>query len=327
MVGVRTRPLGQSGISVSELSLGTWGLSGEAYGSIEPAERDAVIDRALELGITTFETADSYGRGAIEKCLGERLAGHPTAQVVTKIGTFRPPPPEEATPDSPQGTYKRFDVPYLRESIAKSCERLRRSKIDVVLLHNPSATTMSRGEAAAAMKELKSAGAIGAWGVSAGDNYVARAAFAHGAEVVEIVYNIFFSRELHDLGSDITKANAGVLARSVLSHGILAGLMPPSHTFADDDHRLFRWTRPEFETRIRQLDAVRPLVTETVLTMRAAALRFVLANEMVSSAVIGPKNVAQLEQLVREAGSEPPYLTSEALGQLANDLARAGVVT
>jgi hypothetical protein len=53
----------------------------------------------------------------------------------------------------------------------------------------------------------------------------------------------------------------------------------------------------------------------------------VLANEMVSSAVLGPKSVVQLEQLVREAGTEPPYLPTEGLTQLASDLARAGVVT
>jgi aryl-alcohol dehydrogenase-like predicted oxidoreductase len=177
------------------------------------------------------------------------------------------------------------------------------------------------------MKELKLAGAIASWGVSAGDSYVARTALAHGAEVVELPYNIFFSRELHDLAGDLTKAGAGVLARSVLSYGLLAGQLAPSHTFPEDDHRSSRWTRPEFETRIRQLDAVRPLVTGNVLTMRAAAVRFVLSNEVVSSAVLGPKSVAQLEQLVREAGTEPPYLTTEALTQLATDLSRAGVVT
>jgi aryl-alcohol dehydrogenase-like predicted oxidoreductase len=314
-------------LPISELSLGTWGISGEGYGPVDPAERDRVIDRALELGITTFETADVYGRGAVETCLGQRLAGKPGTYVVTKVGTFRPPPPEASGPDTPQGTYKRFDAAYLRESVLRSRDRLGREKIDVVLLHNPSATTMSRGEAAAVMKELKQAGTIGAWGVSAGDNYVARTALAHGAEVVELPYNIFFSRELHDLAGDLAKAGAGVLARSVLAYGILAGQFLPSHAFADVDHRSFRWTRPEFETRIRQLDAVRPLVAGDVLTLRAAAVRFVLATEMVSSAVLGPKNVSQLEQLVREAGTEPPYLAVEALSQLANELSRAGVVT
>jgi aryl-alcohol dehydrogenase-like predicted oxidoreductase len=107
----------------------------------------------------------------------------------------------------------------------------------------------------------------------------------------------------------------------------LAGQYPPSHTFTDDDHRSQRWTRPEFETRLRQLDALRPFVSGDVLTLRAAALRFVLANEVVSSAVLGPKSVEQLEQLVREAGTEPPYLTPDTLTQLAAGLSRAGVVT
>ena len=298
-----------------------------AYGVVAPADRDAVVDRALELGITTFETADSYALGATEKCLGERLAGRADTIVVTKIGTQRPLPPEEAPPDALQGTYKRFDAAYLRESVVRSRDRLRREKIDVVLLHNPSATTMSRGEAAAVMKELKQAGAIGTWGVSAGDVYVARAALGHGAEVVELPYNIYFSRELHDLGSDITRAGAGVLARSILSYGLLAGHLAPMQTFADDDHRAARWTRSEFETRLRQLDAMRPLVTGDVLTLRAAAVRFVLSNEMVSSAVLGPRTMSQLDQLVREAGTEPPYLSTEALTQLANDLATVGVVT
>ena len=98
-------------------------------------------------------------------------------------------------------------------------------------------------------------------------------------------------------------------------------------TFAEEDHRAQRWTRTEFETRLRQLDAIRPLVTGDVLTLRAAAVRFVLSNEMVSSAVLGPRTMTQLDQLVREAGTEPPYLSTEALTQLANDLATVGVVT
>jgi aryl-alcohol dehydrogenase-like predicted oxidoreductase len=64
-----------------------------------------------------------------------------------------------------------------------------------------------------------------------------------------------------------------------------------------------------------------------VLTLRAAALRFVLSNEMISTAVLGPRSVEQLEQLVREAGTEPPYLSTDALSQLSAGLSRAGVLT
>src|SRR5262249_37424450 len=156
---------------------------------------------------------------------------------------------------SGQPAYKRFDPAYLREAVQRSQERLRRARIDVVLLHHPSASTMSRGEAANTMKELKQSGAVGAWGVAAGDAYVARAALGHGAEVVEPAYNAFFSRELHELGEEITRMHAGVLARSVLSYGLLAGHFSEAHHFEPADHRSARWTRPEFETRIRQLEA------------------------------------------------------------------------
>ena len=321
---MRTRALGQTGLVVSELALGTWGISGEAYGAVPEAERDRIIDRALELGITVFETADVYGRGAVETSLGQRISGRPDVYVITKVGTVRPP----ATPgDGLAPVSKRFDPAYLREAVQRSQERLQRSKIDVVLLHHPTASTVSRGEAAQVMKELKLSGTIGAWGVCAGDGYVARAALGHGAEVIELAYNAFFSRELHELGDEITRSRVGVLARSVLSYGLLAGHLAVGHDFEPHDHRAGRWTQPEFETRLRQLDALRPLVNGPVLTMRAAALRFVLSNEMITSAVLGPRTVEQLEQLVREAGNEPPYLTTDALALLSAGLTRQGVLT
>jgi aryl-alcohol dehydrogenase-like predicted oxidoreductase len=291
---------------------------------VTEVERDRAIDRALELGITLFETADAYARGAVEKSLGQRVADRSDVVVVTKVGTFRP---DNEGADGQAAAYKRFDPVYLREAVSRSQERLRRSKIDVVLLHQPTASTMSRGEAAHVLKELKQSGVIAAWGVSGGDSYVIRSALGHGAEVVQLAYNAFFSRELHELGEDIIRTKAGVLARSVLAYGILAGHLGEDHDFEPHDHRSARWTRAEFETRLRQLDALRPLVAGSVLTLRAAALRFVLSNDMISSAVLGPKNVDQLDQLVREAGSEPPYLTSDQLAFLASGLARLGVVT
>jgi aryl-alcohol dehydrogenase-like predicted oxidoreductase len=321
---VRTRSLGETGISISELTLGTWGLSGEAYGPVEPAERDRVVDRALELGITAFETADVYGRGAVEACLGVRLAGK-DVRVITKVGTQRP----ETASIAPgyEQSHKRFERDFLHEAVARSRDRLKRDKIDVVLLHNPSLSTIARGDATAALEELHANGTIGAWGVSAGDSSVARAALGQRAQVIELAYNLFFSRDLNDLSADLAAGTAGVLARSVLSYGLLAGQFAPGRTFAAGDHRNDRWSRSELDTRIKQLDSVRWLVQGQVHTMRAAAVRFVLANQLVSSAVLGPKNVAQLEQLVRETESVPPYLPEDALARLPRELSQAGVAT
>ena len=171
---MRKRRLGKTEIEVSELSLGTWGLSGDGYGPVAEAEVDRVIDRALELGIDTFETADVYGRGAMERRLGARLPPA-TTHVVTKIGTDRDVDPPR----------KRFDLDHLRPAFERSRERLARDKIDVVLLHNPSEHAMEATEPFDFLKELKRLGALRAWGVSAGSAAVVRAAVERGADVME----------------------------------------------------------------------------------------------------------------------------------------------
>jgi aryl-alcohol dehydrogenase-like predicted oxidoreductase len=310
---VRKRPLGKTSLEVSELGLGTWGLSGDGYGPVVAAEVDRVIDRAVSSGINLFETADVYGRGAMEKKLGQRLPRERTF-VVTKIGTDL-----DGTP-----AQKRFDIPYLRTAFERSRERLAREPLDIVLLHNPSVQALHAAESVPFMKELKEKGLVRAWGVSAGNADVARAAIENGAEVLQLAYNVFVSADLHAISALVTEHKVGILARSVLAHGLLTGHWSPEREFYTPDHRENRWNRGELRLRIRQLDALRPFVRDDIPTMRAVALRFVLSNQLVSSAVLGPRSVAQLEQLVREAG-EPPYLKDTAMVELAARLKAVGV--
>lgn len=312
---MRFRPLGKTGLSVSELALGTWGLSGDAYGPVPEAEQDKVIDRSHALGITLFETADTYGHGAMEKRLGERLPASDAVRIATKIGTDR----------SAAVVRKRFDAAFLREAFEKSRERLKREVVDIVLLHNPVVSTVERGEATAVLAELKEKGSIRAWGVSAGSTEVARAAIAKHADVISVAYNVFFSSDLKALHDDVQKSGVGVLARSALAHGLLCGYWSLHKEFPPGDHRRDRWTPDELRRRVQQLGAVRSLVGGVVYTMRSAALRFALANTDVSSVVIGPKDSMQLDQLVREGGKEPPYLTEEQLTGLSNRLMDLGV--
>ena len=312
---MRKRVLGKTGLSVSELGLGTWGLSGDGYAPVTELEQDAVIERALALGVTLFDTADSYGKGAMEKKLGERLKDKDSVVIVTKLGTDR-----AATPPR-----KSFAPAFIRESFARSRERLQREVVDVVLLHNPSERTLERGAAAAVLEELKSQGALRAWGVSAGSAATAREAIKQGAQVLELAHNAFHQRTLRELDAEIAEKGVGVLARSVLAHGLLCGQWPTTKEFADGDHRAERWTTDDLKRRISQLNALRPCVAGSVTSLRAAALRFVLANERVSSAVLGPRGSLQLDQLLRDAGKEPPYLSPESLSALDLRLANVGV--
>ena len=311
---MRKRSLGKTGLDVSELGLGTWGLSGDAYGSVDEAEQDRVIERAAALGINLFETADCYGKGRMETRLAERLNERKDAVIVTKLGTdLKSAPPR-----------KRFDAAFLREAFEASRERLKRDVIDVVLLHNPSSRALSRDDTLGFLRELKADGRIRAWGVSAGSGEIARTAIAQGAELLEVAYNAFASKDLTELQAEIERTGVGILARSVLAHGLLCGLWPMDKRFPSFDHRAERWTSDELKQRIRQLSALRPVVSGDVSSLRGAALRFVLNSNLVSCAVLGPRSCLQLDQLVREAGKQP-YLTPNAVTALAARLREAGV--
>ncbi|HHH11280.1 MAG TPA: aldo/keto reductase [Sorangium sp.] len=311
---MRTRRFGRNDFQVSELSLGTWGLSGDGYGPVQDSEVDRVIDRALELGVTLFETADVYGAGAMEKKLGARLDAKNT-HIVTKIGTFV----EDGV------GHKRFDAKSLAVAFDNSQQRIGRDKLDVVLLHNPTVTALQAGEASAFLRERVEAEQLRCWGVSAGSEEVANAAIDLGADVVELAYNAFHQHTLHALSDRLAMTDTAVLARSVLAHGLLAGHWIPNKTFFEHDHRAHRWTKDGLEYRRQQLRALRAFVRNDVVTLRSVALRFVLSNELVTTAVLGPRTLTQLNQLCRESGGEPPYLDEETMRELPKRLQAIGV--
>jgi aryl-alcohol dehydrogenase-like predicted oxidoreductase len=315
-MSIRARPLGKTGLVVSELSLGTWGLSGDAYGAVDPAVAEATILRALDMGFSLFDTADAYGGGAMEVLLGRLLRGK-NVTIVTKVGTDRTTEPGR----------KRFDPAFLRERVAASLKRLGRERIDLLLLHNPSAEAILFGDAVEALGAMKKEGTIAHWGVAAGDAEVGRAAIDKGAEVVELAYNLVQPIDLHRLAGDAMVMGTGILARSPLAYGLLGGVWTKEREFAAGDHRAERWTRLELERRVQQLEAMRFLVRGDVHTLRGAAVRFVLANHLVSSAVLGPRSVEQLEQLVRETGSGPRYIPDDDLMALPRALWKVGILT
>jgi aryl-alcohol dehydrogenase-like predicted oxidoreductase len=314
---VRTRSLGKTGLRVSELALGTWGLSGDGYGPVDEPEQKRVLARALEMGISLIDTADAYGGGRMEQLVGQAVAGIGEVVLVTKGGLDR-----STSPPS-----KRFDRVHLRQSVERSLRRLSRDFIEVYLLHNPLATTLTGGEAIDTLLELKHEGKIAHWGISAGDVEVGRTALRKGAEVIELAYNLLHSWDLHRLAGEIMVAGAGVLAHSTLAYGLLAAQWSKDREFAQGDHRSDRWSKPELARRIDQVDAFRFLVQGEVETMRSAAIRFVLSSSIVTSAVLGPRTAAQLEDVVREAGVGPVYLRDAALARIPRALESVGLET
>ncbi len=303
---MRSRPFSIPGTSISELTLGTWGLSGDAYGSVTEADQDRIILRARALGITGFETADTYASGAMELRLGNLLGADREAIFVTKVGTDC---------DS-QPARKRFDVPWLRERIEACARRLKRHPLDLVLLHNPSEHVLKLGQATELMKSLCQEGMVRSWGVSAGSTQVAAAAIDAGAPALQLAINCFWAEEFRSVAQRASDSNTRILARSVLAHGLLCGLWPPDKLFPESDHRSRRWSSDELRRRLHQLDALRPLIRDDITSLRSVALRWVLNHPEIATAVIGPKSTQQLDQLVRDVSSGPPYLPESQLNGL-----------
>lgn len=312
---MRKRPLGKTGLVVSELAIGTWGLSGDAYGKVDEADAEVVLRRAIEMGFSLIDTSDAYGAGKMERLCGKLAKEHSDLMIVTKGGIDR-------LTDPPR---KCFAAEYLRNAVERSLKRLGMEAIPVYLLHSPTPETLHGGEAADVMESLKKEGKILHWGVSAGDEDVARAAIDKNAEVLELAYNLTHPIDMHRISGDVMVGGCGVLVRSVLAHGLLSGMWSKDRTFGEGDHRNERWTKMELEHRIDQLDAVRYLVKGEVHTLRGAAVRFALANHLVSSAILGARTKEQLEQLVRETGGGPRYLLDDDLRQLPRALDKVGI--
>ncbi len=315
---MQQRKLERSELSVSVLALGTWGLSGDAYGEVSDAVQDAVIHRARALGINLFETADVYAAGKMEERLGRILGDDDQAIICTKIGTDVSAKPKR----------KHFEVEYLRTAFERSRERLRRQTLDIVLLHNPSAKALRRGEASAWLQEQVDAGHLKAWGVSAGHQEVVGAALSREQvpHVIQLAHNAFSYQELRRVQYDLSRRKVAVLARSVLAHGLLTGHWPSDKTFPRQDHRSQRWTADQLRRRMTQLRAMH-LLTDAgkAKSMRAAAVQYALSHERVFSAVLGPRSVVQLDQLVRELPRTPPYLEMSYRQRLENELRRLRV--
>lgn len=322
------RKLGHTDLELSEITLGTWGLSG-AYGYMDDTVCRSTIQTALEAGITTFDTSPLWGEGKVETLLGEELESkRDEVQIITRGGAVW----------DEDSVKHRFDKEALREDLEASLERLKTKHVDLFLLHDPpgevfetpekeestngSKPTSEKPEAIALCETLKEEGLIKHWGVTTTHADHVKEALEHGAQAICMPYNLLHSDDLHDLEAQISAAGAGVLARSPLFHGLLAGRWTEYRQFGDTDHRKARWTRNALRIRVRQVNQLRYLVHDDVTSLATAAVRFVLASQTVSSCILGARRPMQIRTAKAMAG-EPPYLPEEdllRLGKLLSDV-------
>jgi aryl-alcohol dehydrogenase-like predicted oxidoreductase len=275
--------LGRSELVVSHLAFGTWQLGGD-WGPTDTVEAMDAIRRAVDEGVTFFDTAQAYGFGQSEQLLSAALRGVPREQVVIATkGGLRP---------TDRGLVRDASTRWILEGIDASLRALSTDYVDLYQLHWPDPATPF-DETAEALARLIAEGKIRHVGVS---NFDAERMETFGAalpiETLQPPYDLF-RRGIEAEILPYTKAHdIGVMVYGPLAHGLLSGSLGPDPRFARDD---WRSRSPMFqgETYARNLRVVAELgalATELGFTLPQLAIGWTLANPAVQVAIVGTRD-------------------------------------
>ncbi|MBL1084660.1 aldo/keto reductase [Streptomyces actinomycinicus] len=243
------RALGSQGLTVGEQGLGCMGMSA-FYGATDETESLATIDRALELGVTLLDTAESYGPFANERLVGKALAGRREAAVLaTKTGV-------EITDDG-RAVGLNGRPEYVRRALDRSLRHLGTDHVDLYYLHRIDPAVPVE-ETVGALAQLVTEGKIRHIGVcEASARTIRRAHAVHPLTAVQTEYSLFERGIEHNGVRDTLKElGIGLVAYSPLGRGFLSGAITSPDDFAADD---WRRTDPRFQGQNfdRNLDVVR----------------------------------------------------------------------
>jgi aryl-alcohol dehydrogenase-like predicted oxidoreductase len=278
---MESRELGQSGVRVSPIGVGTWPMSGAFWGPADDAESVRTIHRALELGVTLFDTAEGYGGGHAEEVLGRALAGRRAEAVI-------------ATKVSPT----HLEPAQIRDAFANSCRRMNTDYLDVYFVHWPN-TDLPIGPVMAELEAMRRAGQIRAIGVS---NFTAAEmaeAQQHGRiDVLQPPYNLFWRFIEGDQLPYCRQHTIGVMTYSSLAQGLLTGHLTRATTFGEGDERprtvLFQ--PANYGRCMDAIDQLRPLAARRGRSLAQLGIHWVINRPGVTTALLGARTVAEIEE-------------------------------
>jgi aryl-alcohol dehydrogenase-like predicted oxidoreductase len=281
--------LGPTDLNVSAIAFGTWAFGGD-WGAVDVEESTAVIHRALDLGITLFDTAQGYGFGAAERLLGDALrqrVGREDVVIATKGGLRM----EGDT------LLRDASASWLRQGVESSLRNLGTDHIDLYQVHWPDPRTPAE-ETAEALEQLVREGKVRYVGVS---NYgvaeMEELRRLGWLETLQSPYHMFH-RDIEDEILPYTvKHDIGVLVYGPLAHGLLGGRMSPATTFAADDWRGESpdFTGEAFLRNLRVVDRLKQLAADLGMTLPALAVSWTLAHPAVDVAIVGAHRPSQLD--------------------------------
>ena len=310
------RELGTTGLQVSKLALGTWAYGGD-WGRFDEGEATGTIRRAVELGITLFDTAQAYGFGVSERLLGESLwkvARRQDVVIATKGGLRM------------DGDTLRRDASagWLKSGVESSLRNLATDYIDLYQVHWPDLHTPPE-ETAEALGQLVAEGKIRHVGVSNYDvKQIDELARYGRVETLQPPYHMFHRDIEEEILPFTSEHGLGVLVYGPLAHGMLAGGMTPGTTFGADDWRShspdFGGTR--FATNLGVVERLKVFAESRGIVLPQLAVAWAVARPGVDVAIVGARRPSQLESLVPASDVDLAPSDLEAIDGILSDSVR-----
>jgi aryl-alcohol dehydrogenase-like predicted oxidoreductase len=301
---MRYRPLGRSGLSVSEIGYGAWGIGGSMWIGAEEDESVRALNRAIELGVNFIDTARGYGES--ERIVGKVIRDHSGEDlyVATKV------PPKNGTWPAPDGVdpAETFPGDHIRASLETSLRASGLDSFDVLQFHVWSDEWVGRGDWLETIGELKKEGKIRLFGVSVNDyqpDNVIELVRSGDVDTVQIIYNVFHQEPEERLLPACAEHGVGVIVRVPLDEGGLTGRITADATFPDGDFRN-RYFGGDRKAQVAQhIDALTADLGIGSDQMAGTALRYILGDPAVSTIIPGMRTVRNAERNAAVSDGNP----------------------
>jgi aryl-alcohol dehydrogenase-like predicted oxidoreductase len=307
--------MGDSDLEVSAIGFGCWEIGGN-YGSFDEQEVIDAVQRALELGVTLFDTALGYGAGKSEALLGRALGARRKDVVVVTKGGLPTRSGQKARRD---GRYES-----LVQDIEDSLRALNMDHVDLLLQHWPDPETPIE-ESMRALEDIRQAGKARYVGVSNYHPHMLREARQHAPIVTnQVGYNLFDRRWERHMFPTARELGIGVMAYGPMAHGLLTGAFTRETTFDETDWRhrnrgvIFGqplFTPENLPRNVEVVEELQRLAQDLGTTIAPLAVAWVLRDPVVSVALSGTRRRQEIEENVR-ALETLPKLTPEVLTRI-----------